>query len=99
MIFHLHTPTVGVLVGSDHIPRIGEKIRVSYPNTKEREGIRDPAEEGLYLVEDVLYEAPNNPGRQRIDVYGRKISDLPADLSYSSWQEATYKAKLKEMSR
>lgn len=76
MIFYLHTPNLGGgMCGSDHVPRIGEKLRVDTDIV--------PEQNGLFEVQDVLYGIPCSPDRQRIDVYAIKRSDLPKDLSYS----------------
>lgn len=99
MIFYLHTPDDEMkgsgMCGSDHIPRVGEKIRIAYPKTDEWAN-QDRSDQGLYEVLDVLYEVPNNPSRQRIDVYAKKVCDLPGGLSFEAWQDATYQAKLRQ---
>lgn len=84
MIFYFHTPNVGsVMVGADHIPRKGEIFRLTqHPDWPKNHMT------GLFEIENVLYEAPNNPGRQRVDVYGRQVAELPSDLSYSAVHEA-----------
>jgi hypothetical protein len=88
MIFYLHTPDGprgSGMCGSDYRPRIGEKIRVDYQGADYHPKEDDS---GLYVIEDVLYQVPNNPGRQRIDVYARKVSNLPSNLSYEAWSSA-----------
>lgn len=87
MIFFFHTPEQGsVMVGSDHIPRRGEILRLTdHPEL----GI--DLMTGIFRIEDVMYGAPNNPGHQRVDVYGQKVGELPSDLSYSSLMMAIQK--------
>ena len=88
MIAHLHTAEHGFVIGTDHIPRIGEKIRIpSEPNIPDE---RD----GWYMIQDVVYEVPNNPGRQRVDIYAQKLAVTPSDLSYKAVSEADYRFKL-----
>lgn len=98
MIFYLHLPEQknGSICGADHIPRVGEKVRVAFPETDEW-AWADGEDQGLYEVLDVLYEVPNNPGRQRVDVYAKKVCDLPEDLGFESWEQVTYKAKIKAL--
>lgn len=91
MIFFFHTPDHGsVMVGSDHVPRIGEILRL----TDHPEFNAPDLMVGLFKIQQVMYVAPNNPGHQRIDVYGRRISDLPGDLSYSAVMDAVYQDEL-----
>lgn len=75
---HIPKPNSGGLCASDHIPRKGEKLYIKTDIS--------PEENGVYLIEDVVYHIPPKSVHQRIDVYGRLISELPDDLSYSNWE-------------
>jgi hypothetical protein len=74
VIAYLHTEAFATMIGTDHIPRIGEKIRIS-----PEPGVPDERD-GLFQVIDVLYEVPCNPGKQRIDIYAKRVCDAPTKL-------------------
>jgi hypothetical protein len=91
VIFFMHTPEAGsFMVGADFVPRVGEKMHLLEETDDNRAG--------FYVIEDVIYAAPSNPDRQRVDVYGRRMTS-PADRSYSAVMEARYKDQLAQLSR
>jgi hypothetical protein len=82
LIFHLHTESLGgSMVYTDHVPRIGEKLRVDTDIV--------PEQNGIYEIEDVVYGIPFDQV-QRIDVYAKRVAHLPSDLSYSSYFQALH---------
>jgi hypothetical protein len=71
VIAYLHTQEFSTMIGTDHIPRIGEKLRL--PPEPEVPDNRN----GLFHVIDVLYEVPSNPGKQRVDIYAQRVGNAP----------------------
>jgi hypothetical protein len=80
--FHYLNGSEGSMVGADYIPRVGEHIRISTDLL--------PEENGIYEVKWILYSVPSTPGHQRIDIYGKKIGELPGTLSYDAVADIIY---------
>lgn len=94
MIGTLHTKDFSCLIAGDHVPRKGELLSCDGYAA----GLGQSEKDGIFEVTHVMYQYPNNPGSQRVDIYARRLGEGIPEIGFDKFSEFIYQARLKQIS-